>query len=65
MEKSSIEICKKCKGQGIIYYDKIQVCENCLGKRCYLCDKDGPYKYFYECPHCWGCGDNILVKKFK
>ena len=44
-------------------FDKPKVCENCLGKRCYLCDRRGPYKFYDERPKCWGDGAIKIDKK--
>ena len=49
--------CLKCKGTGIILLKKILVCKNCNGKRCYLCDRLGPYKTLIECEKCFGTGE--------
>ena len=54
--KTEFKTCQDCKGQGVFYFDKPEICQNCLGKRCYLCDRNGPYKFFDECPKCWGNG---------
>ena len=62
MEKNTlIETCKKCGGFGGKYLDKPKVCENCKGKRCYLCDRRGPYTFYEECNSCWG--DGVIKKK--
>ena len=56
MENKSTITCKKCKGLGGIYFDKPKVCQNCQGKRCYKCDRRGPFTFFEECSVCWGEG---------
>jgi len=55
LKKNKIS-CNFCNGFGIIHLKKILVCKNCKGKRCYLCDKIGPFKSLIECNKCFGTG---------
>ena len=61
MEKNqSTKKCEDCKGFGGKYLDTPKVCENCEGKRCYMCDRKGPYTFFEECNKCFGWGYFII-----
>lgn len=49
----SCEKCQYCNNKGYIYLNKPKICVNCKGKRCYLCDKTGPYTFIEECNKCY------------
>lgn len=48
--------CNYCKGHGLLKLRELKTCSNCNGKRCFLCDRSGPYKTFEECNKCLGTG---------
>ena len=48
--------CSHCKGYGLIKLKTPETCNNCLGERCYLCDRSNPYKTYEECKKCFGTG---------
>ena len=48
--------CGACNGCGLIKTGTPIVCNYCNGKRCYRCDRNGPYKLYIECNICNGSG---------
>lgn len=55
--------CSACSGVGLINNGTPKVCEHCDGKRCYRCDRNGPYKLYIECNICNGSGSVYFNRK--
>ena len=55
MSKYRIERCGVCSGSGFQQHSSPFHCENCDGKRCYLCENTNRSVY-RECSRCMGLG---------
>ena len=48
--------CDKCKGSGLYFYKKPQLCIHCNGKNCFRCQNIGGVKTYQDCSPCSGRG---------